>query len=151
MRYDDRVSIKRDPSVEEIELVFQHGKKYQSALLPPDIQTGPVGMCFDWSMLECMRLKERYRYVEGLAKDPEDKKWELHAWLTDGIHAFDATWHGRRPLKPGTHPKTKYIGIEMPLLSVILFVKATQYQGVIPNREKYPYTLQQILSDKEKS
>lgn len=55
---------------------------------------------------------------------------------------FDPTWH---PVDPGEIPQTKYIGIEMPLLKVMMFVKKTEYQGVIPNREKAPEILESIL------
>lgn len=142
----DYVSIKRDPTREEIRLVKQHGKQYRPAILPADIKRGPLGWCFDWSMIECIRLHEKYRYVEGLAKGPGDD-WILHAWLTDGTHAYDATWLAyKNSTGEEMVPPVKYIGIEMPLLAVMLFVKKTEYQGVIFNRDKDPGTLARILA-----
>ncbi len=141
----DYVSVKRDPTAEELQIIRNYGKKYKAAALPPDIETGPLGWCFDWSMVQCMKLREKYRYVEGIAIDPQTGKWELHAWLTDDEHAFDPTWAVLNKNKGRTFLRTKYIGIEMPLLAVILFVKRTEYQGVIPNRDKDPDTLNRIL------
>lgn len=140
------LNIKRAPTKEEIRLVKRNGKNYKAAVLPADIERGPLGMCFDWSMIQCMKLGEKYRYCEGLARGPYDDNWVLHAWLTDGIHAFDATWLA---YKNGTNeeivPPVRYIGIEMPLMAIVLFVRRTKYQGIIPNRDKDPGTLKRIL------
>lgn len=132
----DYVSIKRDPTLEETRMIRQYGKSYKAAALPDDIQIGPIGWCFDWTMLETVRLEEKYHYCEGIAKDPQDGKWKLHAWLTDGEHAFDATWGIESSKRGRIHLKTKYIGIEMPLVDVLKFVFTTEYQGLIPNRER---------------
>lgn len=141
----DYVSVKRDATTEELQLVRRYGKRYKAAALPADIEPGPLGWCFDWSMVQCINVREKYRYVEGIALDPETGKWELHAWLTDGTHAFDPTWHVLNKNKGRTFLRTKYIGIEMPLLAVMLFVRRTEYQGVIVNRDKDPGTLKRIL------
>lgn len=141
----DYVSVKRDATAEEVALIQLHGKSYKAAPVPPDIELGPLGWCYDWSMIQCATLEEKYRYVEGIALDPQTSKWELHAWLTDGTHAFDATW---AVLKRGnrTYLKTKYIGIEMPIFDVLRFVRKTEYQGVIPNRDKdHSETLNRII------
>lgn len=127
---DDYVSIKRDPSGDEIELIKRYGKRYKYASLPGDIQPGTPGQCFDWSMYQAMDLG-KYHYVEGLAKLPADKGWTLHAWLSDGKHAFDPTWVGR--LGGG-----KYIGIEIPLPVLLPFIRQTEYQGMIVNRWRAP-------------
>lgn len=144
----DYVSIKRDPTPEEMRMIRQYGKRYQAAALPDDIETGPMGWCFDWSMIQCIKTKEKYHYCEGVAKDPQDGKWKLHAWLTDGTHAYDATWGIESKLKGRIHLRTKYIGIEISLIDVMKFVRKTEYQGLIPNRFRdNGETLKRILED----
>lgn len=141
--YDnDYVSIKREPTQTEIDMIMKHGKHYKPAALPADIPQGRLGWCFDDSMIASIRTNEKYTYVEGLAKAPGEKKWILHGWVTDGIHAFDPTWQGDTK-----KAKVKYIGIEIPLVAVMLFVKATEYQGIIPNRHRYPHTIESIIGE----
>ena len=140
------VSIKRSPTKEEIELVMKHGKRYKPAVLPDDIPRGRLGWCFDDSMKACILTNEKYRYVEGLAKATPADKWMLHAWMTDGENAFDPTWYGIGQAEAKGIQLSTYIGIEMPLLAVMLFVKATKYQGVIPNRHMYPHTLETVIA-----
>jgi hypothetical protein len=142
----DYVSIKRDPTKKEVRMLKQYGKLYKPAVLPADIQRGPLGWCYDWSMRQAMQLQGKYKYVEGIARGPQDDHWILHAWLTDGVHAFDATWLTvRNSDGKELAPPVKYIGIEMPILAVMLFVKKTEYQGIIPNSDKDPGTLKRIL------
>lgn len=145
----DHVSIKREPTAEEIELVMQYGRRYQPAALPPDIERGPVGWCYDTSMLNAIEHQGgKYRYVEGLARLPGDKKWILHAWLTDGRYAYDPTWRATngRGEEIAIPKSAQYIGLEIPLLAAVLFNKATGYQGIIPNRHLYPYTLESVIA-----
>ena len=94
-------------------------------------------MCFDWSALMAAKHYPKYQYVEGIALDPETHDARLlHAWLSDGKHAFDATWSARD--NDGVyHPVPSiYIGIAMPFLLVRDFMKATGYQGVLANRKR---------------
>lgn len=127
--------IKRDPSRAEVELVLQHGRRFIPALLPMDIQRMEPGMCFDASAIQSLKSDGKYGYVEGIALDPDNHdKWMIHAWMTDGTHAFDPTWAATGPDGRLQPVPTMYIGIEMEIVMVCGFMMATEYQGVIPNR-----------------
>jgi hypothetical protein len=115
--------------------IQKFGKEYKPALLPPDLRRGRVGWCFDDSIIQLTdeKLRQKYRYVEGIARSTPDEPLTLHAWLTDGIHAYDPTWwafglQNEPRVVPGF-----YLGIEMPALDVMRFMSATTYQGVISN------------------
>jgi hypothetical protein len=122
------------------DIVVKLGKQYEWAPLPDDIKKGPTGMCFDWSALQTARLHPKYRYVEGIAKSVFDNDWKLHAWLTDGTHAFDPTWMviGDQKHLKGV-PPFHYIGIEIDIHTVHKFMKLTGYQGILGlSYQKYP-------------
>lgn len=115
--------------------IQKFGKEYEPALLPTDLCKGRVGWCFDDSIIQLTdpELRKKYRYVEGLARSTPDEPLVLHAWLTDGLHAFDPTWwafdlQNKPRIVPGY-----YLGIEMPAMDVMRFMHATKYQGVISN------------------
>lgn len=112
-----------------------HGNRYVPALLPDDLERLKFGHCYDNCAATALIHKgtSKYRYVEGIAIVP-GKRPIPHAWLTDGVHAFDLTWFAHdgegneRPMSVVT-----YIGIEMPINAVIDFMKATKYSGVFMN------------------
>jgi hypothetical protein len=128
---DGYVTLKRDPTPDEIRLIKSYGKTYKSASLPGDIMPGTLGQCFDWSMMQALKAGRKYQYVEGIAKVPRGN-WELHAWLSDGRSAFDPTWHGT------AGGAAKYIGIEIPMDVLLQFNRQTEYQGMICNRWRAP-------------
>jgi hypothetical protein len=113
--------------------VQDHGRQYIPEILPEDIVRGPIGKCFDWCALEAARLYPKYRYVEGFATARSSGNPIYHAWLSDGINAFDPTWMAINddgvefPL-PGS-----YVGVELPLPQVVEFMRSTGYQGVLGN------------------
>jgi hypothetical protein len=117
-----------------IKLVLDNGKSYKTAMLPADIEQGPLGQCFDWCALQAVQHRN-YRYVEGVASDPTDPdNWILHAWLTDGEHAFDPTWYAESTEDAVRRPvPSDYIGIEMDILDVAAFMRVTGYQGILGN------------------
>lgn len=121
-------------------------KTYTPALLPGRIKRGPVGMCFDICALTCMRQRE-FTYVEGLATDPSDPdNVILHAWVTDGVHAFDPTWDAIDD--DGLHHPVPslYQGIEMDIMLVAKFMKTTGYQCVIANHHRAPELADKCLN-----
>lgn len=120
-------------SLEQYELITKLGKSYKPALLPKDIKRFPIGKCFDGCAIQAL-YNRKYRYVEGICKPSHEDRWFLHAWLTDGIHAFDPTWAAID--EDGVHHPipAEYIGIEMDIVDVARFMKETEYQGVIANR-----------------
>lgn len=121
----------------DVKLIITRGKTYKPALLPLNIERGKLSECFDWCALQAMKHPE-YSYVEGLASNPEDpENYILHAWLTDGVHAYDPTWQATKGIDEKPVP-SHYIGIEMPTLKVLMFMQATGYQGVIANRWRAP-------------
>lgn len=130
--------MKLDPLSRQIlRIVITHGKDYESALLPDDIEPGPLGQCYDWCFFQAVKNR-KYRYVEGLAIDPRNGEVILHAWLTDGIYAFDPTWHALDEFDKKVPIPYDYLGIEMDILHVHAFMKSTGYQGVLGNRWRNP-------------
>ncbi len=125
-----------------IERILSMGKHYRPAVLPADISRGKTGDCFDHCVAVAMWSKDpEYRYVEGVARDPFSDRWILHAWLTDGIHAFDPTWVATAGIE-GDHREipipTTYIGIEMKTKAVAAFMLHTNHKAVIANAHLAP-------------
>jgi hypothetical protein len=113
------------------EKVLIHGKRYNPAMLPNEIKRGKVGDCFDTALIQTLK-NPKFRYVEGIAKRPSNGEWVLHAWLTDGVNAFDPTW-GILFLGKFFPLKTEYIGIEMNAKQVLEFCVNTEYRSVLHN------------------
>lgn len=118
--------------------IQKFGKEYKPAELPPDLRPGRLGWCFDDCIIQLIdrKLMAKYRYVEGIARAHEIETFKLHAWLTDGEHAFDPTWLVEDNLTGKTshlNPYGTYIGIEMPTMDVLRFMQDTEYQGIIAN------------------
>lgn len=126
--------------------IIKYGKQYKPAFLPKDIKRGKLKTCFDTCLVQA--LDGKYRYVEGLAKNPRKKDdWILHAWLTDGRHAFDPTWYAADPLGFEMPVPTIYIGIEMPTRPVAMFIQATEYTGIFANSWRDPERAKQIIKN----
>lgn len=120
-----------------LKLLERGSKVYIPAPLPVEIERGPVGKCFDWSALQAAKLHPKYKYVEGIAEI--EGQWGLHAWLSDGIQAFDPTWAVYRDgVETREAPPAKYIGIEMDIKKVAKFMTTTKYQGVLGNYWRNP-------------
>lgn len=114
-----------------IEKVLIHGKKYIPAIVPDNLVRGRVGDCFDHTLVQA--LESGFQYVEGIAKRPTTNDWVIHAWLTDGIHAFDLTWgmyFGKGKVLP---LPTEYIGIEISKHGMASFCLKTKYKSVLHN------------------
>jgi hypothetical protein len=132
------------------EFLIQHGQRYIPALLPDDIKRYPAGMCFDASALNAVKSNGKYAYVEGFALDPDNGfYWVLHAWMTDGIHAFDPTWNCTAPDGTPAVLPTMYIGIEMDTLAVATFMRRTTYQGIFGNMWRNPKLAMQAIFSKK--
>ena len=119
---------------EMFEVVMIHGKQFKPAILPSEIKRGKMGDCFDVCILNAMNNK-KYKYVEGFVRNPKDKDhWIMHAWLTDGEHAFDPTWIAldKRDKKEIPIP-TIYVGIEMNTMKVAEFLLEVKYKSVLAN------------------
>jgi hypothetical protein len=124
---------------EIVDFVRKHGRQYKSALCPKYIRRGPVGRCFDTSILaafDATKPDRKIWYVEGIAENPKDyDEWIYHAWVTDGVHAFDPTWRAY-----ADHEETieltfpiRYIGIQMEPTAVAAFMLATEHQAILKN------------------
>lgn len=116
--------------------VLEQGKQYKPAICPPEIRRFPIGKCFDASIVNA--LDRKYRYVEGFAYSRKHGAYVLHAWVTDGMNAFDPTWHATDPENKEVPVPTHYIGIEMAVEKVGKFMIATEYAGVIANYFRNP-------------
>lgn len=115
--------------------IQKFGKEYKPALLPSDLHRGRVGWCFDDSIIQLTdpELRKKYRYVEGMARATPNEPLTLHAWLTDGIYAYDPTWWAFDIHKQPKEVPGYYCGIEMDAFDVMHFMHETEYQGVIGN------------------
>ena len=125
------------------EYIFNNGKQYKPALCPPDVMRGGVGDCFDTCLANA--VFQGFGYVEGLAKHPKKDEWILHAWLTDGEHAFDPTWRAFTDDNEEKPVPTFYVGIELDVQKVVDFVHATGYKSVIANFERNAEVAQKAL------
>lgn len=119
-------------------IVSKQGIQYKPALLPKDIERGQPGDCFDWCMMQVLNNRD-YRYVEGVAQDPTDpSNWVYHAWLTDGVHAFDPTWQAVDNNGIEHAVPTIHVGIEFDIKEVAEFVSVTEYKAVLANKWRAP-------------
>lgn len=114
-------------------IIARRGKMYEPALLPKNLKRGRVGECFDTCTVLAYK-NPAFRYVEGIAR--VSKKWIHHAWLTDGVKAYDPTWisfdnEGKEVAIPG-----EYIGIEMNVRDVGAFMMKTGYCSIFANGHK---------------
>lgn len=122
--------------------ILQNGKSFEPALLPKEIERGELGKCFDVCMVAALK-HPGMRYVEGVAmcyagKDRLRGTWILHAWLTDGVHAYDPTWKSFNPEGKEVPMPAVYIGIEMDTMAAARFVRETEYAGVLANESRAP-------------
>lgn len=122
-----------------IKMLYTYGKRYKSAALPEDIKLGKMGRCFDNTIMSVVENRPKYKYVEGVAIDPEDGQTVYHSWLTDGDNAFDNTWRITREDKYINVPLPfLYLGIEIPTLIVVDFLKTVKRGGVMWNLHEHP-------------
>lgn len=139
-----------DPDQQFLEFVFEHGKQYIPAILPKDISRGEIRLCYDNCAARVLHSK-KYKYVEGIVRDPNidgvAHRWILHAWITDGVHAFDPTWKCLNNKTGEEAPMpTIYIGLEMPIRAVGEFMIETEYGGVCANAWRSPSLAQKCFS-----
>ena len=122
--------------------IEQHGKEYIPTVAPKYMERGKVGECFDASLLAA--YKYNLKYVEGLAYNPINKRWILHAWVSDGKHAFDLTW---RAYKDGVEVPmpTKYYGVELDKYLVAEFIKKVGYNCILKSGYRNKTIAQKIL------
>lgn len=120
------------------EYMTTHGRQYVPALLPKEIRRGKVKTCFDTCVKNAIDNNETFRYVEGIALHPNKQIWILHAWLTDGVHAYDPTWQAFDHEQNEVVLPVTYVGIELPLKPVGQFMLKTKYCGVIANSYMLP-------------
>lgn len=121
----------------------QRGKEYIPAVLPPDLERMELHKCFDNCALLAVK-NPQYRYVEGFATNPETGENMLHAWLTDGVYAYDPTWCA---IKGGVEVPvpSRYFGIEVKTEDVVMWWKETEYAGILANSWRFPLLAIQIL------
>lgn len=124
-----------------IEFILKNGKHYIPAKLPEEVRRGPVGKCFDVTIVNALH-SPHLRYVEGIARDPRtEDRWVLHAWLTDANPlkgmAYDPTWGHDSPI--GILPLlTDYIGIAIDSDLISRFMLSTEYVSVFSNGWRDP-------------
>lgn len=118
-----------------INFLEQHGKRYKPALCPEFIERGKVGECYEMS-LAMAYINKQVRYVEGIAVAPDTKEWILHAWVTDGEHAYDPTWRAFNGDKHEVPVPTVYIGIELDTDLSLEFFVSTGYKGIFANYKR---------------
>lgn len=119
-----------------INFIFKNGKRYIPAKLPKGLSRMQFRRCFD--NCASVAISGDLDYVEGLVRDPRNPdRWVLHAWLTDGVHAYDPTWGQISPV--GFLPiLTDYIGIEIRIRPLATFMLKTEYASVFANAWRDP-------------
>jgi hypothetical protein len=140
----------RDP----INWLKEYGRIFIPALLPADIPRGNTGDCFDHCLLIAAKCdydgNKKYRYVEGMARDPLTGDWILHAWLTDahGVNAYDPTWKAHDNAGAERPVPTDYRGVAMATQLVVRFVTETEYKSVFANYSKAPRLAKQAIASR---
>lgn len=130
---------------EILEYVKKYGKRYVPAVRPADLPLLDLHHCFDNCVITALKMKGKYKYVEGFAVNPEDGHYIAHAWLSDGVHAYDLTWAAYQNGEEVAIP-TEYIGIELDLNLVVEFMRETTYQAVLINNWRAPKLAEKILT-----
>lgn len=132
---------------EHFDLIERLGQEYHAALLPSDLKRWPVGSCYDASAIQAV-MNRKYTYVEGIAQTTNG--WVCHAWLTDGLHAFDPTWYAYKEKDTEVPYPGRYFGIPIDLADLGEFMSATGYQGIFPNSWRAPEIAKRIIVKREK-
>jgi hypothetical protein len=126
-------------------LIDRHGVCYEPALLPDDLRYGKLHHCFDVALIAALHSDGKYQYVEGLARTFRDEEWTVHAWVTDGTHAFDPTW--RATDKDGNFIvlPVLYFGLPLDTELASKYVLKTGQAGIIPNRDLLPQQYKTLM------
>jgi len=124
--------------------VLENGRPYIPAIRPSDIPQMKLNHCYD-NCIQIVITNSKYEYCEGVVELKNGRRI-LHAWLTDGIRAYDPTWiafkDGEEVAMPGT-----YIGFTMNLFKVAKFMGETEYAGVLANAWRSPKRAAACLKD----
>jgi len=130
-----------------INYIKRNGKKYKPALCPKEIPRGRIGDCFDHCALIAAKSRDRYRYVEGYAKDPISSHFILHAWLTDaeGKNAYDPTWRAENARGEEVPVPTIYRGMQVDLDDLVRFLIRTAHKSIIANAWRSPRLAQAAM------
>lgn len=125
---------------EIMQILLDHGRRFIPAPPPDDLEMLPPGHCFDASWINAYNSGGKYRYVEGVALDPDRQRyWALHGWVTDGEYAYDPTWSARDDAGKYHAVPTIYLGIEMETMAVARFIRGNgDYVSVFANRWRHP-------------
>jgi len=86
------------------------------------------------------------KHKEGLAESPEiPGYWILHAWLTDGIHAYDPTWLMKDDAGNEYAIPTRYIGFEVEREKLAAFMIETEYCSILENAWRCPKLAEEAI------
>jgi len=129
---------------QSLQYIKKHGTNFVPAVLPKDLQRGDVGDCFDICAIQALH-HQQYQYVEGIAK-VRNGRWIYHAWLTDGVHAFDPTWRAITDEGWDKPIPAEYLGVILPIMQVAEFMKKTEYKAVFANRFRAPELVERMLA-----
>jgi hypothetical protein len=130
-------------------LLSCRAKHYDPALLPGDIKRGDVGTCFDTCIIAALECGH-YDYVEGYAR-VYNGDWHLHAWLTDGVTAYDPTWQATDPDGNDMPVPAEYFGMAMNYRLVAEFMRVTEYQSILTNHWRDPVIAEKIFRTAKRS
>jgi hypothetical protein len=119
------------------------GKVYLPAgRLPDDLEYGQPGECFATCLLAAIASNGKYRYCEGVGIFMDEAY--VHAWLTDGLFAYDLTWRIELEDRP-IAVSAGYKGHELDLEACRRFVMSSRRGGIVPNRELRPRLYKNVL------
>lgn len=140
--------IKRSLPEEVKEWLILNGTMYAPKVCPGFILRGKPGHCFDASLINALLNQDKLRYVEGMAFMRTTGEWAPHAWVTDGLWAFDPTWRAYDNRRKTEVPvPTRYMGIELDSQKAAEFVSETEYQGIMANAFHFPHEAKKVLPE----
>jgi hypothetical protein len=103
-------------------LLVDHGRDFP-AMARHRHTPGPLGQCFENSILLAGRFKTKLRYVEGYAVDMDIGVPLEHAWCIDANDGVvDITWSGPR--------QCLYYGVSFPPVTAAQIIKRLSYYGI---------------------
>lgn len=129
-----------------VNVLYDVSRQFKPAVLPSDIDRGRLGDCFDHCLIQALK-SDKYDYVEGFATDPNNPEGDmlLHAWLTDGVHAFDPTWIATDDNGIERPFPSIYMGLVIDKKIVARWVMQTKYKCFLANRDLNPHSWDIIM------
>ena len=80
-----------------------------------------------------------------MATNPITHDWILHAWITDGINAYDPTWRALDSAGKDVLLPVDYHGVIIDIIDVAQFIQTTEHKSVLANFHLSPTLAKKAL------